>query len=198
MTEGKTEQLIFLMGCSLEETQHLAAAYPNVVPVAPSGGRLALLDLTAPFLFRGTNRHYGCKRCSEAAVREPSAAGVEQIDEKMIAETLGVQPLQLVLLMKLQLQDATDTLDVYLWRHAELFFSVAATDVSANQEAQNSIHRTMETLCPAEGSIGERPWLDLCLMAYQTEGEDRQIQTCYQICNTVVVKPCCNSPDNTQ
>ncbi|XP_007573339.1 protection of telomeres protein 1 isoform X1 [Poecilia latipinna] len=198
MTEGKTEQLIFLMGCSLEETQHLAAAYPNVVPVAPFGGRLALLDLTAPFLFRGTNRHYGCKRCSEAAVREPSAAGVEQIDEKMIAETLGVQPLQLVLLMKLQLQDATDTLDVYLWRHAELFFSVAATDVSANQEAQNSIHRTMETLCPAEGSIGERPWLDLCLMAYQTEGEDRQIQTCYQICNTVVVKPCCNSPDNTQ
>lgn len=46
-------------GCSLEETQHLSAAYPNVVPVAPSCGQLALLDLTAPFLFRGTNRYYG-------------------------------------------------------------------------------------------------------------------------------------------
>ncbi|XP_043981601.1 protection of telomeres protein 1-like isoform X2 [Gambusia affinis] len=118
MTEGKTEKLIFLMGCSLEETQHLSAAYPNVVPVAPSCGQLALLDLTAPFLFRGTNRYYGCKWCSEAAVREPSAAGLEQIDETIIADTLGVQPLQLVLLLKLQLQDATDTLDVYLWRHA--------------------------------------------------------------------------------
>ncbi|XP_032403048.1 protection of telomeres protein 1 isoform X3 [Xiphophorus hellerii] len=198
MTEGKTEQLIFLMGCSLEETQHLSSAYPNVVPVAPSCGQLALLDLTAPFLFRGANRHYGCKWCSEAAVREPSAAGVEQIDETIIAETLGVQPLQLVLLLKLQLQDATDTLDVYLWRHAELFFNVAATDISTNQEAQNSIHQTMDTLCPAEGSIGERPWLDLCLMAYQTEGEERQSQTCYQICNTVVIKPCCKSLDNAQ
>ncbi|XP_054878707.1 protection of telomeres protein 1 isoform X2 [Poeciliopsis prolifica] len=198
MTEGKTEQLIFLMGCSLEETQQLSAAYPNVVPVAPSCGRLALLDLTAPFLFRGTNRHYGCKRCSEPAVREPSDAGAEQIDETIIAETLSVQPLQLVLLLKLQLQDATDTLDVYLWRHAELFFNVAATDISTNQEAQNTIHQTMDTLCPPEGSIGEQPWLDLCLMAYQTEGEKRQSQTCYQICNTVVVKPCCNSPDNEQ
>ncbi|KAM4734422.1 protection of telomeres protein 1 [Anableps anableps] len=189
MTEGKTDQLIFLMGCSLEETQHLAAGYQNVVPVTSSGGQLALLDLSAPFLFRGTKRYYGCKQCSEAALREPSAAGVEEIDEKIIAAALGVQLLQMVLLMKLQLQDATDTLDVFLWRHAELFFSVAAADVSTNQEAQNSIHQTMGILCAAEGSMDERPWLDLCLMAYQSEGDERQNQTCYQICNTVVIKP---------
>lgn len=31
---------------------------------------------------------------------------------------LGVELLQFVLLMKLQLQDATDTLEVFLWRDA--------------------------------------------------------------------------------
>uniref|UniRef100_A0A3P9D6Y4 Protection of telomeres protein 1 n=1 Tax=Maylandia zebra TaxID=106582 RepID=A0A3P9D6Y4_9CICH len=34
---------------------------------------------------------------------------------------LGIQPLQFILLMKLELQDATDTLDVFLWRHAVSF-----------------------------------------------------------------------------
>ena len=29
---------------------------------------------------------YRCKQCSEAAVKEPSAEGVEVIDEKIIAE----------------------------------------------------------------------------------------------------------------
>ncbi|KAK5621465.1 hypothetical protein CRENBAI_005049 [Crenichthys baileyi] len=118
MTEGKTDQLIFLMGCTLEETCHLAATYQNIVPVSSSGGQLALLDLSVPFLFRGRKRYYGCKRCSEAALREPSTEGMQMIDEKIIAEALGVQLLQLVLLMKLELQDATDTLDVFLWKHA--------------------------------------------------------------------------------
>ncbi|MEQ2276736.1 hypothetical protein XENORESO_007274 [Xenotaenia resolanae] len=189
MTEGKTDQLIFLMGCTLEETCHLAATYQSIVPVSSSGGQLALLDLSAPLLFRGRKRYYGCKRCSEAALREPSTEGMQMIDEKIIAEALGVQLLQLVLLMKLELQDATDTLDVFLWKHAELFFSVTAEDMSANQEAQNSIHQTMDILCPAEGSMGKRPWLDLCLMAYYTEGDGSMNQTCYQICNTVIVKP---------
>ncbi|XP_012730403.2 protection of telomeres protein 1 isoform X2 [Fundulus heteroclitus] len=189
MIPGRTDQLIFLMGCTLEETCQLAAAYPNIIPVSSSGGQLALLDLSAPCLFRGKKRYYGCKRCSEAALREPSPEGMEGINERTIAKDLGVQLLQSVLLMKLELQDATDTLDVFLWKHAELFFSVAAEDVSANQEAQNSIHQAMDILCPAEGSNGERPWLDLCLMAYGTEGDERKNQTCYQICNTVVVKP---------
>lgn len=34
---------------------------------------------------------------------------------------LGVRPLRFVLLMKLELQDATDTLDVFLWRDAVSF-----------------------------------------------------------------------------
>uniref|UniRef100_A0A7N8Y738 Protection of telomeres protein 1 n=1 Tax=Mastacembelus armatus TaxID=205130 RepID=A0A7N8Y738_9TELE len=154
MSEGKSKELIFLMGATLEETCRLADGYQNIVPVRPSGGHLALLDLSAPFLFRGRKRYYGCKQCSEAALTEVSAEGVQVIDEKVIAEALGVQLLQFVLLMKLKLQDATDTLDVFLWRDAELFFNVSAEDVAADQEAQSSICHTVESLCPAEGSTG--------------------------------------------
>ncbi|XP_039989780.1 protection of telomeres protein 1 [Xiphias gladius] len=189
MSEGKTKELLFLMGSTLEETCRLAASYQNIVPVRSSGGHLALLDLSAPFLFRGRKRYYGCKQCSEAAVREPSADGVEVIDEKIIAEALGVQLLQFVLLMKLELQDATDTLDVFLWRDAELFFSVSAEDAAANQEAQRGIHQIMDTLCPPGGSTGECPWLDLCLAAYRAEDDGGRSQTCYQICHTAVAKP---------
>ncbi|XP_028441116.1 protection of telomeres protein 1 isoform X2 [Perca flavescens] len=190
MSEDKSKELIFLMGSTLEETRRIAAGYQNIVPVMSSAGHLALLDLSAPFLFRGRKTYYGCKRCSEAAVREPSCAeGVEMIDEKIIAEALGVQLLQFVLLMKLQLQDTTDTLDVFLWRDAEAFFGVLAEDVAANQEAQNIIHQTMDSLCPAEGSTGEHPWMDLCLTVYRAEDDEGRNQTCYQICHSTVTKP---------
>ncbi|XP_045897757.1 protection of telomeres protein 1-like, partial [Micropterus dolomieu] len=86
MSEGKTKDLIFVMGSTLEETCRLTTGYQNIVPVRSSGGHLALLDLSAPFLFRGRKRYYGCRQCSEAAVREPSAEGVKLIDEKIIAE----------------------------------------------------------------------------------------------------------------
>ncbi|GAA6227664.1 protection of telomeres protein 1 [Lates japonicus] len=184
LSEGRTKELIFLMGSTLEETRRLTVGYQNVVPVRSSGGHLTLLDLSAPFLFRGRKRFYGCKRCSDVALREPCAEGVEAIDEKMVAEALGVRLLRFVLLMKLELQDATDSLDVFLWRDAELFFGVLAEDAAANQEAQRSIHQTMDTLCPPEGSTGVRPWLDLCLTAYRAAGDEDQSQTCYQICHT--------------
>ncbi|XP_026030551.1 protection of telomeres protein 1 isoform X2 [Astatotilapia calliptera] len=189
MFEGKTKDVILLMGSTLEEMCQLMASYQNIIPVRASGGHLSLFDLSAPFLFRGRKRYYGCKRCSKAAVREQSWEGVEMIDEKIIAEALGIQPLQFILLMKLELQDATDTLDVFMWRHAESFFGVSAEDASANQEAQNSICQIMDSLCPPGGNVGQHPWLDLCLMAYQAEDDDGQTKTCYQVCHTTVVKP---------
>ncbi|XP_054476150.1 protection of telomeres protein 1 [Anoplopoma fimbria] len=187
LCEDKTRELLFLMGSTLKETCRLAAGYQNVVPVRSSGGHMTLLDLSAPFLFRGRKRYYGCKRCSDVSVREPSCSeGVQMMDEKVIAEALGVQLLQFVLLMKLELQDATDTLDVFLCRDAELFFGVSAEDVATNQEAQNSIQQTMDSLCPPGGSTGERPWMDLCLTSYRADDDSGQNQTCYQICNSTV------------
>ncbi|XP_044049518.1 protection of telomeres protein 1 isoform X2 [Siniperca chuatsi] len=70
MSEGKTKELIFLMGSTLEETCRLTTGYQNIVPVRSSGGHVALLDLSAPFLFRGRKRYYGsetsCAHSDEA------------------------------------------------------------------------------------------------------------------------------------
>ncbi|XP_061629104.1 protection of telomeres protein 1 isoform X4 [Phyllopteryx taeniolatus] len=186
-SEGKTKELIFLGGSTLQEAGRLAATYHNVVPVRSSpGGHLALLDLSAPFLFRGRKRFYGCKKCSEgAAITEPTADGDKVIDEKIIAEAFGVHLLKFVLLLKFRLQDAGDALDAYLWRDAESLFNVSAEDAAANQEAQDRIRRTLDSLCPPEGSAGERPWLDLCLAAYgANDEENKNAQTSYQICHT--------------
>uniref|UniRef100_A0A3Q2XUF9 Protection of telomeres 1 homolog n=1 Tax=Hippocampus comes TaxID=109280 RepID=A0A3Q2XUF9_HIPCM len=187
MSQGRTKELIFLTGSTLEEARHLAGTYRNVVPVHSAPGcHPTLLDLSAPFLFRGKRRFYGCKRCSEgAAIREPTTGRDQIIDEKIIAEAFGVQLLKFVLLLKFRLQDASDALDVFLWRDAESFFDVSADDAATNQEAQDQIQRTMDSLCPPKGAGGERPWLDLCLAAYRaTDVESRQ--TFYQICHTSV------------
>ncbi|KAG7219646.1 hypothetical protein INR49_018922 [Caranx melampygus] len=188
---GKDKELLFLMGSTLEDTCRLTDSYQNIVPVRSSGGHLTLLDLTAPFLFTGKRRYYGCKRCSAVSLKEPNCEGVDVIDVKMISEAVGVQLLQFVMLMKLRLQDDTDTLDVFLWRDAEQFFSVSAEDAPANQETQRIVQQTMDTLCPPGGSTGsgERPWLDLCLTSYQGEDDEGQNQTCYQICHTSVTRP---------
>nr|XP_061780655.1 protection of telomeres protein 1-like isoform X2 [Nerophis lumbriciformis] len=146
VSKGKTKELMFLTGCSLKEACDLAADYHNVVPLTSSGGVLALLHPTAPFLFRGRKRFYRCQRCSQSSVREPPADGL--LDQKTLAEVFNVQLLDFVLLMKFQLQDPTDTLDVFLWTHAESFFKVSAEDAAVNQEAQDSIRQTVERLCP--------------------------------------------------
>lgn len=52
-------------GSTLEETRLLSAGYQNIVPVTSSGGHLALLDLSAPFLFRGRRRYYGSEKTSD-------------------------------------------------------------------------------------------------------------------------------------
>ncbi|KAJ4921597.1 hypothetical protein JOQ06_022399, partial [Pogonophryne albipinna] len=146
-TEFMSKQLLFLMGSSLEEMFVLSSRYQNIVPVRSSGGQLTLLHPSAPFLFRGTRTYYGCERCSEAAVREPVRAGEGKIlNEKIIAEALGVVPLHFVLLMKLELQDVSDSLHVFLWRNAEEFFGVSAEDAAANQEAQDIISQSMDSL----------------------------------------------------
>ncbi|XP_040927084.1 protection of telomeres protein 1 isoform X2 [Betta splendens] len=116
--ERKSRELMFLMGSTLEETCRLAAGYRHIVPVRSRGGGLELLDLTAPFLFRGRKRYYGCKRCSQPTLKEPNVEGDAVMDKKVVAEALGVQLMQSVLLMKLELRDATDTLEAFLWRDA--------------------------------------------------------------------------------
>ncbi|XP_072291658.1 protection of telomeres protein 1 isoform X2 [Eucyclogobius newberryi] len=188
MSHGKNKHLMFLKGASLEQVKKLSASYLNIVPVRSSGGQLALLDLSAPVLFRGRRRYYGCKKCSNPAVKEPDVEGVEVVSEKLLAEALGVELLRYVLLLRLQLHDSSASLDVLLWRDAECFFNVSAADVASNQEAQDHISQTMSSLCPPGGSTARRPWLDVCLVSYQAKDEDGSDQTVYQICHTTLSK----------
>lgn len=183
--EGKSKEFLLLEGATLQEASRLALTYSNVVPVTSSGGQMTLLDLSAPFLFRGGKRFYGCRQCSSATLREPYIEGREKIDEKFISEVLRVELLQFVLVMKLQLEDATDTLEVFLWRDAELFFGVSAEDAATNQEAQDVISQTMDLLCPPGGSVYTRPWLQVCVASY-LDGDGKQ--TCHQICHTYLAR----------
>ncbi|XP_049578326.1 protection of telomeres protein 1 isoform X2 [Syngnathus scovelli] len=186
--ERRPKEFILFAGYMLHELRRMAAKYLNVVPVscAPDG-RLALLDLSAPFLLCGRKSFYGCKRCSkEPAIMDPTLQGSKVINERDIAKAFGIQLLKLVLVLKFRLQDGDDTLDAFLWKDAETFFNVSAEDAAINQQAQAQIRQTLDSLCPPEGATGERPWLDLCVASYSESDADAdgKAETFYQVCHT--------------
>ncbi|XP_062848362.1 protection of telomeres protein 1 [Trichomycterus rosablanca] len=176
-------QLLFLQGVSLEEMCVISSAHKNVVPVRSEEGRMKLLDFSAPFVFCGDKRYYGCKRCSWSTFVEPEVSGVEVWDEQNVTKALGVQLMQYVLLMKFELQDMTGTLQALIWEDAETFFHVKAADTSACQNLQDQVQNIMSRLLPPGSSMAERPWLDFCLSAYTVE-ENGMTQVCYQVKNT--------------
>ncbi|XP_051548820.1 protection of telomeres protein 1-like isoform X3 [Myxocyprinus asiaticus] len=178
--ESTHTQLIFIQGITLDEVCLLSRDYKNLVPVRSGNGRMNLMDLTAPFLFCGDKRYYGCKHCSENTFENPVFTGVENWDEQRIAEALGVQLMQYGLLVQFELEDQTDTLEALLWENSERFFHVSAVDTSASQDLQDKVQTIMDTLQPPGSRMEERPWLDLCLSAYTV-----QDKVCYQITNTV-------------
>ncbi|XP_053347159.1 protection of telomeres protein 1 [Clarias gariepinus] len=176
-------QLLFLQGVTLEEMCVISLAHSNVVPVCLNDGRMRLLDFSAPFLFSGDKRYYGCKRCSRSTFVEPKVSGVQVWDEHNVAKALGVQLMQYALLMKFELEDETGTLEALIWEDAEKFFHVTAVDASVCQASQDKVQTTMDRLHPPGSSIEQRPWLNLCLSGYNVE-ENGRTQVCYQITNT--------------
>ncbi|XP_073724895.1 protection of telomeres protein 1 [Misgurnus anguillicaudatus] len=183
--ENTQNQLIFVQGMTLNEVCMLSHHYKNLVPVRSDNGRMNLIDLTAPFLFCGDKRYYGCKQCSSNTFESPVFTRVDNWDEKAVAEALGVQLMQYGLLMEFELKDQTDTLKALLWENAERFFQISAVDVSANQELQDKVQSIMDTLQPKESRIEDRPWLNLCLSVYTVKDDDRN-QVCCQITDTEV------------
>nr|XP_023647913.1 protection of telomeres protein 1 [Paramormyrops kingsleyae] len=178
---------IFLEGAALEEVCQISESRA-VVPVRSHDGKMAFLDFSVPVVFRGSARHYGCRNCSRSECRQPLSMDVQEWDENRVAEALGVQLLQYVLLMKLELEDGTDSLQALLWQDAETFFGVSAHNAATDQQLQDRIQGTMDRLCPPEGTMATRPWLNLCLAAYSVEDTDRST-VCYQVLNTKAVCP---------
>ncbi|XP_076863405.1 protection of telomeres protein 1 isoform X2 [Brachyhypopomus gauderio] len=176
-------QLLFLQSVTLDEMCVISGMHKNVVPVQSESGRMKLLDFSAPFLFCGDKRYYGCKRCSRSTFVEPAGSGAHVWSELDVAKALGVQLLQYVLLIQFQLRDDSSTLDALLWEDAERFFHVSSAETSANQDLQDRVQLIMDRLHPPGSSIAERPWLDFCLSTYSVEEKGRT-QVCYQITNT--------------
>ncbi|XP_061107947.1 protection of telomeres protein 1 isoform X2 [Conger conger] len=197
--EKGTSELVFVEGATFEEMCRMSGVQRSMVPVRSSEGRMTLLDLSAPFLFRGPKRYYGCTQCSQVKHVELDTQAEMEANEGTIAEVLGVQPLQYVFLVKMALEDDTDCLDALLWNDAESFFCVSASDAEASQEQQDCIQQTLDKLCPPGGSLEsadrdgclspstpeDHPWLDLCLRSYTVE-ESGQHMVCHQILNTAV------------
>ncbi|XP_067292194.1 protection of telomeres protein 1 isoform X3 [Pseudorasbora parva] len=183
--EGTHMQLIFVEGTTLDEICVLSCDYKNLVPVRSENGRMTLMDLTAPFLFSGEKRYYGCKQCSLNTFENHVFTGVETWDEQAVARALGVQLMQYGLLIQFELDDGTDTLEALLWENAEKFFHVSAVDASGSQDLQDKIQTIMDTIQPTDSSLEKRPWLDLCLSVYTVKDNDRK-KICYQIINTEI------------
>ncbi|KAG5845926.1 hypothetical protein ANANG_G00144360 [Anguilla anguilla] len=186
--ERGPDRLVFVEGATFQEMCQMLEEQTSMVPVRSSDGRMTLLDLSAPFLFQGPKRNYGCRRCSQ--LKHVELNPQEKTDQiEGIAEVLGVQPLQYVFLLKLALEDDSGRLDALLWngsvRTEESFFCVPASDAEASQELQDWIRKTLDKLCPPGGRLEEHPWLDLCLRSYTVE-EDGHHTVCYQICDTVI------------
>ncbi|XP_066525120.1 protection of telomeres protein 1 [Hoplias malabaricus] len=181
--DNSHSQLLFLQGVTLDEMCIISGSHKNVVPVWSEDGRMKLLDLSAPFLFCGDKRFYGCKQCTQCLFVEPEVSGVEVWDEQGVAKALGVQLMQYALLMKFELEDETSTVEAWLWEDAEKFFHVSYADISASQHLQDKVQTIMDTLQPPGSSMEERPWLELCLITY-TAKENGRTQVCYQIKNT--------------
>uniref|UniRef100_A0A8C1VEE8 Protection of telomeres protein 1 n=1 Tax=Cyprinus carpio TaxID=7962 RepID=A0A8C1VEE8_CYPCA len=183
--ESTHMQLIFIEGTTLDEICVLSRDYKNLVPVRSVNGRMTLMDLTAPFLFSGDKRYYGCKQCSLNTFQNPVFTGVETWDEQAVAQALGVQLMQYRLLIQFELEDQTDTLEALLWENTERFFHVSAVDASGSQDLQDKIQTIMDTIQPPDSSLEERPWLDLCLSVYTVKDDNRN-KVCYQITNTEI------------
>ncbi|XP_033880652.3 protection of telomeres protein 1 [Acipenser ruthenus] len=156
---------------SLNEIFQLSRRFGNIIPVTSSEEQLTLLDLSAPFLIQGKTCYYGCKNCSNVTGVGPLRQFIQQEswEAATIAQSLGIQLLQHVFLVKLELDDGTASLDAILWQDAEKFFRSLASEAEVNVALQEELERTMKTLCPPGKGFDELPWLDCCIMTYSTE-----------------------------
>ncbi|NXJ78667.1 POTE1 protein, partial [Trogon melanurus] len=111
--------LLMIEGGTQKEVWKLAKRFKCVIPVKSTEDDLELLDLSAPFLLKGSIKYYGCKQCSTPKpVRSLSSIAVEQEpswEPAEIAQVLGIELLQYVFVMKFTLDDGTGALDAYLF-----------------------------------------------------------------------------------
>ncbi|XP_052029274.1 protection of telomeres protein 1 isoform X1 [Apodemus sylvaticus] len=183
-----SECLILIEGGRLCEVSKLSSKFHSVIPVRSSPEDLELLDLAAPFLIQGKVHHYGCKQCSSLKPIQNlnSILNKGPWISSLVAEVLGIVPLQYVFVMTFTLDDGTGVLDTYL-KDSENFFKIPASEVLTDDNLQRSLEMIMDTICPPGIKVDTYPWLECLIKSYNvTVGTEQRI--CYQISDTTVAE----------
>ncbi|XP_052029277.1 protection of telomeres protein 1 isoform X2 [Apodemus sylvaticus] len=152
-----SECLILIEGGRLCEVSKLSSKFHSVIPVRSSPEDLELLDLAAPFLIQGKVHHYGCKQCSSLKPIQNlnSILNKGPWISSLVAEVLGIVPLQYVFVMTFTLDDGTGVLDTYL-KDSENFFKIPASEVLTDDNLQRSLEMIMDTICPPGIKVGRQ------------------------------------------
>ncbi|KFP77313.1 Protection of telomeres protein 1, partial [Apaloderma vittatum] len=182
--------LLMIEGGTQKEVWKLAKRFKCVIPVRSTEDDLELLDLSAPFLLKGSIKYYGCKQCSAPKpVRSLSSIAVEQQpswEPTEIAQVLGIELLRYVFVMKFTLDDGTGALDAYLFDD-EKFFQIPASEILTNDFLQQKMQIAMDMLCPSGRKLDDLPWLECFIRSYNVRDVTKH-QVCYQIFDTTVAE----------
>uniref|UniRef100_A0A8C5TIC0 Protection of telomeres protein 1 n=1 Tax=Malurus cyaneus samueli TaxID=2593467 RepID=A0A8C5TIC0_9PASS len=190
MLQYPEDTLLMIEGGTLKEIWKLTKRFKCVIPVRSTEDDLELLDLSAPFLLQGNIKYYGCKQCSTpkpmrclssmAAEEQPSWEPAE------IAQVLGIELLQYVVIMRFTLVDETGSLNAYIFDY-ERFFQVPASEVLTNKFLQEKMQMTMNSLCPPGRKLGDLPWLECFIRSYNVRDSTKN-QVYYQIFDTTIAE----------
>ncbi|XP_061496158.1 protection of telomeres protein 1 [Rhineura floridana] len=182
--------LVLIEGGMLQEILKLSKKFKGIIPVRSTEDNLVLLDLSAPFLWQGNMQYYGCKHCSNSKVMSSLSPLAAQEDPSwepaVIAQALGIVPLQYVFVMTFTLDDGTGTLDVYLMDCKD-FFQIPASEVLLSNILQENMERIMNKLCPTGKNLDNFPWLECFIKSYYVQ-DGREQQLCYRIFNTMIAE----------
>uniref|UniRef100_A0A8B9FG71 Protection of telomeres protein 1 n=1 Tax=Amazona collaria TaxID=241587 RepID=A0A8B9FG71_9PSIT len=183
--------LLMMEGGTLKEIWKLTKRFKCVIPVRSTEHGLDLLDISAPFLFQGNKRYYGCKQCSTPKPINSLSSMVAQQQQPSwepteIAEVLGIEPLQYVFVMKFTLVDGTGALDAYLLDY-ENFFKIPASQILTTDFLQQKMQMIMNALCPPGGKLDDFPWLECFIKSYNVR-DAMEHQVYYQIFDTTIVE----------
>lgn len=185
LLQNPQESLIMVEGGTFKEFFKLSREFNSIIPVKSSQSHLEL-DLSAPFLVQGNRWYYGCRKCSSLqSIEALKSVPHDRIwNATDIAKALGIEPLIYVFVMSLTLEDETGSLNAYLWRHAEQFFQISASEIFMVNLLQERLHHIMTTLCPPGKPISEYPWMDCCIRSYHSS--DGKEQNLYEIFDTLI------------
>ncbi|XP_059152855.1 uncharacterized protein LOC131938732 [Physella acuta] len=128
--------------------------------------------------------HLLCFACFQAESASQSLTW-SQTNQLYCSECSSVpRPLKPTIIIKFILTDGHNSIEASLWdKNAVQFFKgICPQDILSDAQSFHSIQRSLIDLCPPGSRLEERPLLECCVLAYQSQGS-----MVYQIFDTVLV-----------